>query len=64
VNFKPWMILQNREVYSAPPYLRVDVQQVELPDGTVIDDYHHWYLEHHNSSGQRYSVFGKEKYIE
>jgi ADP-ribose pyrophosphatase len=41
MRFKPWKILQSREVYSAPPYLRVDVQQVELPDGTVIDDYHH-----------------------
>jgi ADP-ribose pyrophosphatase len=38
---KPWRILGSRQVYAAPPYLAVSVETVVLPDGRVIDDYHH-----------------------
>jgi len=36
----PWKILDRRIVYECFPYLRLERQTVELPDGRVIDDYH------------------------
>ncbi len=38
---KPWRILGRKVLYSAPPYVELSIEQVELPDGRVIDDYHH-----------------------
>lgn len=38
---KPWRILGRRSVYAAPPFVEVSVETVALPDGRVIDDYHH-----------------------
>src|ERR1700722_15248620 len=38
---KPWRILGRRQVYAAPPFMEVSVETVALPDGRVIDDYHH-----------------------
>jgi ADP-ribose pyrophosphatase len=38
---KPWRILGRKQVYAAPPFLEVSVETVALPDGRVIDDYHH-----------------------
>ena len=37
---KPWEVLDEREVYVGTPWIKVTKQQVRLPDGTVIDDYH------------------------
>ena len=36
----PWKILDRRIVYECLPYLCLERQTVELPDGRVIDDYH------------------------
>ncbi|HLI20073.1 MAG TPA: NUDIX hydrolase [Stellaceae bacterium] len=38
---KPWRILAERQVYNGLPFVEVSVETVELPDGRVIDDYHH-----------------------
>jgi ADP-ribose pyrophosphatase len=38
---KPWRILDRKIIYSAPPYIELSVETVELPDGRVIPDYHH-----------------------
>ncbi|HWE72314.1 MAG TPA: NUDIX hydrolase [Stellaceae bacterium] len=38
---KPWRILGQRTVYAAPPFVEVSVEKVALPDGRMIDDYHH-----------------------
>lgn len=38
---KPWRILGQRQVYSGAPFLEVTLETVALPDGRVIDDYHH-----------------------
>ena len=38
---KPWRILGRKPVYAAPPFVEVSLESVELPDGRVIDDYHH-----------------------
>ena len=35
-----WKILNRKTIYDSPPYLRLEKQTVELPDGRVIDDYH------------------------
>lgn len=37
---KPWQVLDSREVFQAPPWIRVSRQKVRLPDGRVVDDYH------------------------
>jgi ADP-ribose pyrophosphatase len=36
----PWQILNDREVYAAPPWITVHRQQVRLPDGRTVEDYH------------------------
>ena len=35
-----WQILDDTEVYSAPPWIKVHRQQVRLPNGRIVDDYH------------------------
>lgn len=37
---KPWEIISRREVFVAKPWITVEAQQVKLPDGRVISDYH------------------------
>ena len=37
---KPWKVLASKSVYRFDPWLAVERQTVELPDGRVIDDYH------------------------
>lgn len=37
---KPWKVLERTPVYQADPWLTVERQKVELPDGRVIADYH------------------------
>lgn len=41
MTIKPWRILDQKIVYSAPPYIEVSLEKVELPDGRIIADYHH-----------------------
>lgn len=41
VSIKPWKILDQKTVYSAPPFIEVSIETVALPDGRVIADYHH-----------------------
>jgi ADP-ribose pyrophosphatase len=36
----PWEVVESREVYSAPPWVTVNVQKVRLPDGRVVPDFH------------------------
>ena len=35
-----WRVLDRRVVYSARPFLEVAVEDVELPDGRIIEGYH------------------------
>jgi len=35
-----WEVLESREIYASPPWIRVVQEKVKLPDGRVIDDYH------------------------
>lgn len=37
----PWTVLDRSEVYEAPPWIRLEKEKVRLPDGRVIDGYHH-----------------------
>ena len=37
---KPWQVLDSREVYQAPPYIRILRQKVRVSDGRVVEDYH------------------------
>ena len=36
----PWQVLASREIYSAPPWVRLSLQQIRLPNGQVVSDYH------------------------
>lgn len=42
---KPWEILKSNDVYVAEPWIRVAKQKVRLPNGKIIDDYHHIQLQ-------------------
>ncbi len=35
-----WETLKSRDVFVAPPWIRVAALQVRLPDGRVVNDYH------------------------
>jgi ADP-ribose pyrophosphatase len=37
---KPWKVVKCTAVYRADPWIAVERQEVELPDGRVIRDYH------------------------
>lgn len=37
---RPWRVLDSRTLLEAPPFLRVRVETVELPDGRRVDDYY------------------------
>ena len=36
----PWVVLKTEEVFSAPPWVKLSVQQVRLPDGRLVGEYH------------------------
>ena len=38
--FKPWQVLDSRDVFQAPPWIRISRQKIRLPDGRVVEDYH------------------------
>jgi ADP-ribose pyrophosphatase len=35
-----WEVRRRRVVYSGPPFLEVALEEVRLPDGRIVDDYH------------------------
>lgn len=35
-----WRVLRTRKVYSAPPWIEVNLQEVLLPNGNIVLDYH------------------------
>ena len=37
---QPWEVLKSQDVFSAPPWVRVCVEEVRLPDGKTVDDYY------------------------
>ena len=40
----PWRTLSTRKLLSALPWLEVSVEQVQLPDGRVIDDFYQVFM--------------------
>ena len=38
--FQPWKVLKSREIFVAEPWINLSVQQVLLPDGRMVDEYH------------------------
>jgi ADP-ribose pyrophosphatase len=36
----PWKVLKSRPIYSAPPWVKLSVHRVQLPNGQVVEDYH------------------------
>lgn len=36
----PWRVLETRELFSAPPWIKVQSQRVGLPDGRQVDDFY------------------------
>lgn len=39
-DLQPWKTLKRKDVYVAEPWIRLSVEQVQLPDGRVVDDYY------------------------
>ncbi len=37
---QPWKTLQNKDLVIAEPWLKLSVEQVQLPDGRIVDDYY------------------------
>ena len=37
---QPWKVLKSQEVFTGLPWLAVNVEQVRLPNGKVVDDYY------------------------
>jgi ADP-ribose pyrophosphatase len=37
---QPWEVLEERQVFEAPPWIKVSVQTVKLPGGKLVDDYY------------------------
>ena len=35
-----WEILENREIFTADPWVRLSVERILLPDGRVVEDYY------------------------
>ena len=36
-----WEVLEEKTVYECTPWIRLDVQKIKLPDGKIVDDFHH-----------------------
>src|SRR6266508_6807174 len=36
----PWQVVSSREIYSAKPWITLSRQQVLLPNGRLVNDYH------------------------
>jgi len=40
VKHDPWRVLETRQLFAAPPWIRVEAQRVALPDGRQVEDFH------------------------
>jgi ADP-ribose pyrophosphatase len=36
---QPWQVIKSRQVFDSPPWIRISMHDVRLPDGTVVKDY-------------------------
>jgi len=36
----PWQVLQQRELFDGSPWIKLSVQQIQLPDNRIVDDYY------------------------
>ena len=39
-NLYPWEVISSQVILESNPWMKINVQQVRLPDGRVVDDYH------------------------
>ena len=37
---QPWQVIDSRQILAVEPWFSIAVQEIRLPNGTVIDDYH------------------------
>lgn len=42
-----WETIESKEVFAAPPWIKLFVQQVKLPHGRIVNDYHQIQLGDH-----------------
>ncbi|NQU58421.1 MAG: NUDIX hydrolase [Rhodospirillales bacterium] len=40
ISHAPWQVLKTSEIIKADPWLTLSVQQVQVPDGRIIDDFY------------------------
>ena len=39
-SLQPWKVLKNQEIFVAEPWIRLSVQEVQLPDGRIVNEYY------------------------
>ena len=39
-NLYPWEVISSQVILESKPWMKINVQQVRLPNGQVVDDYH------------------------
>lgn len=37
---KPWLVLNSKELFDGAPWVKLSVDQVQLPDGKIVEDYY------------------------
>ena len=37
---KPWQIIESKEVFADPPWVRLSVEKVRMPNGRVVEDFY------------------------
>ncbi len=37
---KPWRVLRNKVIYADPPHVELSAEDIELPDGRIIEEYY------------------------
>ncbi len=40
-NLNKWEVLEERTVYECDPWIKLNVQKIKLPNGEIVDDFHH-----------------------
>ena len=40
MNYKKWKVISRKKVYDGSPYIKISIDEIELPNGDIINDYH------------------------
>src|SRR3989338_5318640 len=37
---EPWQVLSSQKLFSAPPWIKVYVDKIKLPNGSIVEDFY------------------------